>query len=322
MSGAAGAPTEAAPMLDSPAEGVPARRLASGKVRDIYELPGDQLLIVATDRISAFDVVLPQGIPGKGEVLTRLSAHWFQLTRAVVPNAFVAVLDASNAAELGVDADPAFFGRSMVMRRAEPFPVECVVRGFLAGSGWADYKRAGAVSGVELPAGLRHADRLFEPIFTPSTKAPATGEGSGHDEPIDFARMQQLVGDERAEAMRLRSLALYRYGAQRAAEHGILIADTKFEFGLLDGEPVLIDEVLTPDSSRFWPADRYEPGRDQPSFDKQPVRDWLAASGWDRTPPAPDLPAEVVRATAERYRHAYELLTGEPLPAAASGGPA
>jgi phosphoribosylaminoimidazole-succinocarboxamide synthase len=330
MRGAAGAPTEApngagaetAPMLDSPAEGVRARRLATGKVRDIYELPGDRLLIVATDRISAFDVVLPQGIPGKGEVLTRLSAHWFQLTRAVVPNAFVAVLDASNAAELGVDADPAFFGRSMVMRRAEPFPVECVVRGFLAGSGWADYERSGAVSGVEQPAGLRHADRLFEPILTPSTKAPATGEGSGHDEPIDFAQMQQLVGDDRAEAMRLRSLALYRYGAQRAAEHGILIADTKFEFGLLDGEPVLIDEVLTPDSSRFWPADRYEPGRAQESFDKQPVRDWLAASGWDRTPPAPDLPAEVVHATAERYVRAYELLTGEPLPAAASGGPA
>lgn len=302
-------------MLDSPAEGVSARRIASGKVRDIYELPGDRLLLVATDRISAFDVVLPQGIPGKGEVLTRLSAHWFELTRAVVPSAFVAVLDATNAAALGVDAEPAFFGRSMVMRRAEPFPVECVVRGFLAGSGWADYERAGVVSGVELPTGLRRADRLFEPIFTPSTKA-----ASGHDEPIDFARMQELAGAERAEAMRLRSLALYRYGAQRAAEHGILIADTKFEFGLLDGEPVLIDEVLTPDSSRFWPADRYEPGRDQESFDKQPVRDWLAASGWDRTPPAPDLPDEVVRATAARYRRAYELLTGELLTGAPLAG--
>jgi len=302
-------------MLDSPEKGVRARRLSTGKVRDIYELPSERLLIVATDRISAFDVVLPQGIPGKGEVLTRLSAHWFELTRAVVPNAFVAVLDASNAAELGIDADPAFFGRSMVMRRAEPFPVECVVRGFLAGSGWADYERAGAVSGVELPVGLRYADRMFEPIFTPSTKAE-----SGHDEPIDFARMQQLVGDEHAEAMRLRSLALYGYGSQRAAERGILIADTKFEFGLLDGEPVLIDEVLTPDSSRFWPADRYEPGREQPSFDKQPVRDWLSASVWDRTPPAPDVSAEVVHATAERYQRVYELLTGEPLPPAVSGG--
>ncbi len=335
MSRSPGAPAdvgaEAAPMLDSPAEGirarpvasgpaegVPARRLLSGKVRDIYELPEGRLLLVATDRISAFDVVLPQGIPDKGEVLTRLSAHWFELTRAVVPNAFVAVLDASNAAELGVDADPAFHGRSMVMRRAEPLPVECVVRGFLAGSGWADYEHAGAVSGVELPPGLRLADRLFEPIFTPSTKAPATGEGSAHDEPIDFARMQELVGAERAEAMRLRSLALYRYGAQRAAEHGILVADTKFEFGLLDGEPVLIDEVLTPDSSRFWPADRYEPGREQESFDKQPVRDWLAASGWDRTPPAPDLPDEVVRASSARYRRAYELLAGSPLPGGAT----
>jgi phosphoribosylaminoimidazole-succinocarboxamide synthase len=329
----AAAEAETAPMLDSPAEGVRARRLASGKVRDIYELPGDRLLIVATDRISAFDVVLPQGIPGKGEVLTRLSAYWFELTRAVVPNAFVAVLDASNAAALGVDADAAFHGRSIVMRRADPLPVECVVRGFLAGSGWADYERTGAVSGIELPEGLRRADRLFEPIFTPSTKAPPTvgqdgqdGQG-GHDEPIDFARMQELVGAERAEAMRLRSLALYRYGALRAAERGILVADSKFEFGLLDGEPVLIDEVLTPDSSRFWPADRYEPGREQESFDKQPVRDWLAARDWDRTPPAPELPAEVVRATSARYRRAYELITGtlldgDPLPAAGPGGPA
>lgn len=308
MSLPAGAAAGALPMIESPAGGVRARRVASGKVREIYELPGDRLLIVATDRISAFDVVLRQGIPGKGEVLTRLSAYWFERTSAVVPNAFVAVLDASNATALGVEADPVFYGRSMVMRRAEPLPVECVVRGYLAGSGWIDYERDGAVSGIELAPGLRHADRLFEPIFTPSTKA-----SSGHDEPMDLVRVQELVGAERAEVVRLRSLALYRYGAERAAERGILLADTKFEFGLIDGEPVLIDEVLTPDSSRFWPADRYGPGREQESFDKQPVRDWLAASGWDRTPPAPDLPGGVVRATAERYRRAYELLTGDPL---------
>ena len=276
---------KAVPMLDSTAAEVNARCVGSGKVRDIYELSGNRLLIVATDRISAFDIVLPQGIPGKGEVLTQLSAHWFDLTRAVVPNAFVATLEKSNARTLGVDADPVFYQRSMVMRRAEPFPVECVVRGFLSGSGWVDYQRTGAVSGIELPAGLRHADQLFEPIFTPSTKAQ-----NGHDEPIDFVHMQELVGPEHAEVMRLRSLALYRYATQRAAQCGILIADTKFEFGLLDGEPVLIDEVLTPDSSRFWPAERYEPGQEQQSFDKQPVRDWLTASGWDRTPPAPDGP--------------------------------
>ncbi len=301
------------PMLESPPGGVRAPRLASGKVREIYELPGDRLLLVATDRISAYDVVLPQGIPGKGEVLTRLSAHWLERTRAVVPTAFVAVLDQSNARALGVDADPAFFGRSMVMRRAEPLPVECVVRGYLAGSGWTDYERSGSVSGIELAPGLRHADRLFEPIFTPSTKA-----SSGHDEPMTLEQVQSAVGAQRAEVLRLRSLALYRYGAERAAERGILVADTKFEFGLIDGEPVLIDEVLTPDSSRFWPADSYRPGAQQESFDKQPLRDWLLASGWDRSPPPPDLPPDVVRATADRYRRAYELFT-DPPPARAAG---
>ncbi len=303
------------PMRESPRGGVRAPLVASGKVREIYELPGEKLLLVATDRISAFDVVLPQGIPGKGEVLSRLSAHWFERTRAVVPNAFVAVLEESNARRLGVDADAAFFGRSMVMRRAEPLPVECVVRGYLAGSGWSDYRRSGAVSGIELPRGLRHADRLFEPVFTPSTKA-----ASGHDEAMTLDQLQRAVGDRRAEVLRLRSLALYRYGAERAAERGILLADTKFEFGLIDGEPVVIDEVMTPDSSRFWPADRYRPGGEQESFDKQPVRDWLAASGWDRSPPAPDLPPDVVRATADRYRRAYEILTGPP-PDRAAGTP-
>lgn len=298
-----------AAMREVPPGGVSAPLLGSGKVREIYELPGERLLLVATDRISAFDVVLPQGIPGKGEVLSRLSAHWFELTRAVVPNAFVAVLDESNARDLGVDADAALFGRSVVMRRAEALPVECVVRGYLAGSGWSDYQRSGAVSGIELPPGLRHADRLFEPVFTPATKSR-----DGHDETITLEQVKRELGAQRAEVLRLRSLALYRYGAERAAERGILLADTKFEFGLIDGEPVVIDELLTPDSSRFWPVDRYRPGAEQESFDKQPVRDWLLASGWDRSPPAPDLPADVVRATADRYRRAYELLTGPPPP--------
>ncbi|MEZ4554786.1 MAG: phosphoribosylaminoimidazolesuccinocarboxamide synthase [Dehalococcoidia bacterium] len=284
--------------------------LHRGKVRDLYELPGDRMLMVATDRISAFDVVMPQGIPRKGEVLTRLSAYWFDRTAAVVPNHMVAVLEASNASALGADADASFFGRSMVVRKAEPLPVECVVRGYLAGSGWADYHATGRVSGVELPPGLVQSDRLFEPIFTPSSKA-AVGE---HDEPISYADVEALVGPDRAHVMRLRSLALYRYAAEVALERGIIIADTKFEFGMLDGEVTLIDEALTPDSSRFWPVDQYQPGRDQPSFDKQPLRDWLTASGWAKRPPAPDLPSEVVQATSERYREAYRLLTGASLP--------
>ncbi len=279
-----------------------------GKVRDLFALPDDRLLIVATDRISAFDVVLPAGIPRKGEVLTRLSAYWFDRTAAVVPNHMIAVLDASNAAEYGID-DPALFGRSMVVRRAQPLPVECVVRGYLAGSGWADYRRGGTVSGIALPAGLQQCERLFEPIFTPSTKA-----AEGHDEPISYEQMEALVGAERAHVMRLRSLALYRYAAEVALERGIIIADTKFEFGMLDGEVTLIDECMTPDSSRFWPVDEYQVGQDQPSFDKQPLRDWLEASGWDFAPPAPVLPDEVVRSTSERYLEAYRRITGSPLP--------
>ena len=283
-----------------------------GKVRDLYALPpdalGERLLIVATDRVSAFDVVMPNGIPRKGEVLTRLSAYWFERTAAVVPNHMLAVLDASNAAEYGID-DPALFGRSMVVRRAEALPVECVVRGYLAGSGWADYRHGEAVSGIALPAGLQQSERLFEPIFTPSTKA-----AEGHDEPIAYEQVEALVGAERAHVMRLRSLALYRYAAEVALERGIIIADTKFEFGMLDGEVTLIDECMTPDSSRFWPVDRYEVGRDQPSFDKQPLRDWLEASGWEKRHPAPTLPDEVVRATSERYIEAYRRITGAPLP--------
>ena len=284
----------------------------SGKVRDIYELPDDRLLLVATDRISAFDVVLPTGIPRKGEVLTRLSDYWYRRTDAVVPNCLVAVLEADNARDLGVDADASFFGRSMVVRRAEPVLVECVVRGYLAGSGWTEYERSGAVCGVELPSGFRQSERLLEPIFTPTTKAEA-----GHDLPMTFEEVEAFVGLEVANALKLRSLALYRYGAEVALQHGIIIADTKFEFGVLDGEVTLIDEVLTPDSSRFWPADEYEVGRDQPSFDKQYVRNWLIESGWNREPPAPELPPEVVTATSERYQEAYRRLTNEPLPPAA-----
>ncbi|MBM4415172.1 MAG: phosphoribosylaminoimidazolesuccinocarboxamide synthase [Chloroflexi bacterium] len=280
-----------------------------GKVRDSYTLGDDRLLLVATDRISAFDVVLPNGIPRKGEVLTRLAAWWFTRTRDVVPDHFVAVLDASSAVQLGIDADPTWYGRATIARRAEPLPVECVVRGYLTGSGWADYQRSGGVSGIPLPPSLRQCERLFEPIFTPTSKAAA-----GHDEPMTYAEVEALVGAQRAHVMRLRALALYRYAADIALERGIIIADTKFEFGMLDGEVTLIDEALTPDSSRFWPLDAYEPGREQPSFDKQYVRDWLAASGWNRKPPAPPLPPEVVRATSERYLEAYRRLTGEPLP--------
>jgi len=282
--------------------------IARGKVRDMYALPNDLVLMVATDRMSAFDVVMPNGIPRKGEVLTRISAYWFDRTGVVVPNHMVAVLDASNAAQYGIE-DESLFGRSMVVRRAEPLPVECVVRGYLAGSAWGDYRAGRPVSGVTLPEGLRQCDRLFEPIFTPSTKAEA-----GHDEPIPYTEVERLIGPDRANVIRLRSLALYRYAAEVALERGIIIADTKFEFGMLDGEVTLIDECLTPDSSRFWPLDQYEAGRDQPSFDKQPLRDWLEASGWNKQPPGPTLPDDVVAATSERYLEAYRRITGAPLP--------
>ena len=284
----------------------------SGKVRDIYELPGERLLLVATDRISAFDVVMPTGIPRKGEVLTRLSAYWYDRTAAVVPNSMVAVLEADNARALGVDADASFFGRSMVVRKAEPIMVECVVRGYLAGSAWDDYQRKGASATpttLDVMAGLRQCEELPAPIFTPTSKAD-----TGHDLPMTYDEVEALVGVETANVLKLRSLALYSYGAHVARERGIIIADTKFEFGILDGEVTLIDEVLTPDSSRFWPADQYAPGHEQPSFDKQYLRDWLTASGWNKEPPAPELPPEVVRNTAERYIEAYRILTGLDLP--------
>jgi len=277
---------------------------AQGKVRDLYDL-GDELLIVATDRLSAFDVVLPDPIPHKGEVLTRLSLYWLDLLSGIVANHLVSADVADFPEPFRSHADE-LRGRSMLVRKASVFPVECIVRGYLAGSGWAEYRRAGTVCGVELPPGLRESDRLPEPMFTPSTKA----ELGTHDENISFERMAAIVGDGHAEALRSTALAVYGAARDHAAERGIVIADTKFEFGLVDGVLTLVDEVLTPDSSRFWPADAYEPGHGQPSFDKQYVRDQLEASGWDKTPPAPTLPADVIARTSEKYVQAFELITG------------
>jgi phosphoribosylaminoimidazole-succinocarboxamide synthase len=284
--------------------------LESGKVREIYEL-GAELLLVASDRVSTYDAVHPTLIPGKGEVLTGLSAFWFERTAEIVDNHVLSVAG-------GVPEEVR--GRAMVVRRLRMLPVECVVRGYLSGSGWRDYAATGRVCGLELPGGLRESERLPEPLFTPSTKAAA-----GHDEPIDFNRAAALIGDPAlAERVRATSIALYERGAEHAAARGIILADTKFELGLDDeGELVLGDELCTPDSSRFWPADGYEPGRAQPSFDKQFVRDWASGTGWDRTPPAPAIPGEIVRATQARYREIYERLTGEPLSAwrARTGAP-
>jgi phosphoribosylaminoimidazole-succinocarboxamide synthase len=277
-----------------------------GKVRDTYILDDRHLLMVATDRISAFDVVLPTPIPLKGAVLTMLSRFWFEQTADLVPNHLVEViLDPKQAAGLG---DPKLVGRAMVVRRAERVDIECVVRGYLAGSAWDEYRRTGGVCGIRLPAGLREADRLPEPIFTPATKAE-----TGHDENISFERMAELVGEELARQLKDLSLKLYSRAAQVAESRGVIIADTKFEFGLLDGQIIVIDELLTPDSSRFWDAALYEPGRSQPSFDKQYVRDWLVQSGWNREPPAPPLPDEVVAGTVSRYLEAYTRLTGQDL---------
>jgi phosphoribosylaminoimidazole-succinocarboxamide synthase len=273
--------------------------IASGKVREIYDL-GETLLIVASDRISTYDVVHPTAIPDKGSVLSGLSTFWFERTSEIVPNHLSSVTD-------GVPEEVR--GRAMVVRKLEMLPVECVVRGYLSGSGWKDYQRTGAVSGIELPAGLSESARLPQPIFTPSTKANV-----GHDEAIDFEGAVALVGD-RALAERLRdvSLAVYEHAAEHARSRGIILADTKFELGLdSSGELTLGDEVCTPDSSRFWPADQYEPGRPQPSFDKQFVRDWASTTGWDRTPPAPAIPDEVVARTREKYVEAYERITGGP----------
>jgi phosphoribosylaminoimidazole-succinocarboxamide synthase len=276
--------------------------LDSGKVREIYAL-GERLLLVASDRISTYDVVHPTPIPDKGAVLTGLSAFWFDRTREIVANHVVSVAD-------GVPSEAR--GRGMVVKRLAMLPVECVVRGYLSGSGWRDYQATGTVSGIELPAGLRESDRLPEPIFTPSTKATA-----GHDEAIDFSTAGALIGDTGlADRVRETALAVYARAAAHAESRGIILADTKFEFGLdADGTLTLGDEVCTPDSSRFWPADEYEPGHGQPSFDKQFVRDWASSTGWDRTPPAPAIPDDVVARTRAKYVEAYEQLTGEPFDA-------
>jgi len=276
--------------------------MARGKVRDIYDL-GDHLLIVATDRLSAFDVVNPVGIPRKGEVLTALSAFWFRKVADLTPTHFLT--DDVEEFGHGLEAHRDLLaGRSMLVLKTEPVRVECVVRGYLAGSAWREYQAGGAVCGVRLPEGLVEAQRLPEPIFTPAIKAE-----SGHDENITFQRAAELIGEDLATTLRERSIVLYRFAAEYALERGIIIADTKFEWGIRDGQVLLIDEVFTPDSSRFWPLDGYEPGRPQPSFDKQPVRDWLESTGWDKTPPAPPLPPEVVEATTRRYVEALERLT-------------
>ncbi len=278
----------------------------SGKVRDIYELP-DQLLIVATDRISAFDVVMPNGIPDKGRVLTQISAFWFDLLADVTPNHLIstALKDLPNDCQ-----DEELDGRFMLCRKCKVVPIECVVRGYLAGSGWREYKQSGIVCGIALPDGLKQCSELPEPIFTPSTKAER-----GHDENISFDQAAGLVGLEMIGALRERSLELYKTGRAYAAERGIILADTKFEWGTDEhGELRLIDEVLTPDSSRFWPADQYKPGRDQPSFDKQFVRDYLDRVKFNRTPPGPVLPADIVQKTRAKYIEAFTRLTGQDFP--------
>jgi phosphoribosylaminoimidazole-succinocarboxamide synthase len=283
--------------------------LARGKVRDNYAVGNDRLLMVASDRISAFDVVMGQPIPGKGRLLTRMALFWFGRLAHVVPNQLSGDDPASVVA---ADERAQVSGRSMLVRRLKPLPVEAVVRGYLAGSGWAEYQRSGAVCGVALPAGLVNASRLAEPIFTPATKA----EAGAHDENIGFAQMQQIVGPELAERVRVVSLQLYREAAAHALQRGIIIADTKFEFGLdAAGTLTLMDEVLTPDSSRFWPLDGYREGINPPSFDKQYLRDWLEAARvdgkpWDKRAPAPALPQEVIRETAARYAEALRILTG------------
>jgi phosphoribosylaminoimidazole-succinocarboxamide synthase len=301
-------------VLQTSLPGLPVRR---GKVRDVYDL-GRQLLLVSTDRLSAFDWVLPTGIPDKGRVLTQISAFWFE--RMGGPNHLVtthvrqmnlpSLIGQARAPCTHGRPDPGFDlslleGRTTLCRKTKVVPIECVVRGYLSGSGWAEYRKSGTVCGIRLPAGMTESARLPEPIFTPATKAE-----SGHDENITFPQMVEAVGREVSEELRRRSIDLFQRGAAYALQRGIIIADTKFEFGQVDDQILLIDELLTPDSSRFWPADQYAPGRGQPSFDKQYVRDWLTASGWDKNSPPPALPDDVVAKTREKYVEAYEQLTG------------
>jgi len=285
---------------------LPLPRFGTGKVRDTYD-PGEHLLMVTTDRLSAFDCVLPNGIPGKGEVLTRLSAFWFDRTKEIVPNHLIS----TDVADLPEGVQPQrqqLAGRFMIVHKAKRIDFECVVRGYLAGSGWQEYQQSGMVGGIALPGGLRQADKLDEPIFTPARK-----NDEGHDENISLEEMKNVVGEDLGQALADTSIAVYRAAASYALDRGIIIADTKMEFGLLDNHLLLIDELLTPDSSRFWAVGDYAPGGSPPSFDKQYVRDWLERSGWNKQPPAPELPPEVVAGTSARYREALEWLTGETL---------
>ena len=288
-------------MLESSLRSLP--YLHRGKVRDIYAVDDERLLVIQTDRLSAFDVVLPTPVPGKGHVLTALSVFWFRKLAHVIPNHLTGIAPES---VVSPDERRQVAGRAMVVRRLKPLPLEAIARGYIIGSGWKDYQRTGAICGIRLPAGLREAERLPQPIFTPSTKAPI----GKHDENIPFAEMERLVGADRARAVRDATLRLYTEAADYARSRGIIIADTKFEFGIDGaGTLVLIDEALTPDSSRFWPAAEYRVGMSPPSFDKQFVRDWLEAQAWDKRPPAPALPADVLAKTAEKYREALRLLT-------------
>jgi len=274
----------------------------SGKVREVYDM-GDKLLIISTDRISCFDVILPTPIPGKGEVLTQVSKFWFEFTKDIVGNHLISA-DVDNFPPELTSYKNVISGRSMLVKKAQPFPVECIVRGYLSGSGWKDYKRTGCICGIKLPAGLRQSDKLPEVIFTPSTKAEV-----GHDENVSQRYIENKIGKETADKIKKFSIEVYTKARDYAQERGIIIADTKFEFGISDGEIILIDEVLTPDSSRFWPMDEYSPGKAQPSFDKQFVRDYLETLDWDKTPPGPELPDEIVNKTKEKYQQALKILT-------------
>ncbi len=279
-----------------------------GKVRDTYDL-GDKLLFIATDRISAFDFVLPCGIPDKGLVLNQLSAFWFDKTKHIIPNHLITLINAANSLQryfpTGATVPDYLFGRSMLVEKAKRIPVEAVVRGYISGSAWAEYQQSGTISGISQPKGIQESQKLPQPLFTPTTKAD-----SGHDMPLSKKELENLVGKATASELEEKSLSIYQYAHSYAQSRGIIIADTKFEFGFVNGNLTLIDEMVTPDSSRFWDATKYTPGQSQPSYDKQPVRDWLIASGWNREPPAPMLPQKIIDETSKRYRAAYKKLVG------------
>lgn len=285
---------------------LPYPKFKEGKVREVYDL-GENLLIVASDRISAFDVVLPNGIPDKGKVLTQLSLYWFEQIGDLVGNHVITADVAQYPEDLKRHAD-SLEGRSMLVKKADVVPIECVARGYLAGSGWKDYQKTGSVCGIELPSGLKESEELPEPVYTPATKAE-----TGHDINISFAKMTDIVGKDTSEKLKELTLSIYGKAVKEARSKGIIIADTKFEFGFFDGEIILVDEILTPDSSRFWPVDSYKPGGPQKSYDKQYVRDWLESLNWDKSPPGPVLSAEVIAGTQKRYREAYKKITGKEL---------